>query len=96
MPTLTTPHPQMAELNAAGGMPVFGYYEVEVWEVDGDAQPTNLVVRKLTFAPEVTLSVDDGLEAGREYALIVRFIGSSDAGLKISDKITMPDFVTVS
>lgn len=95
MPTMLRPHPKMAELNTAD-MSVFGYYEVEVWEIDDDEEPTNLVARKLTFEPEVTLSEDDGLVVGRKYALFVRFIGSSDTGPKISDRIAVPDFISAT
>ena len=95
MPTMLRPHPKMAELST-DDMSVFGYYEVEVWEIDEDEKPTNLVARKLTFEPNVTLSEDDGLVVGRNYALFVRFIGSSDTGPKISDRIAIPDFLAAT
>lgn len=69
------------------GEPVVGFYDVELWSLDHDDEPIELVIRRQTLEPEITLSSDDGLERGREYAVFVRFIGSGHSGPKMSERI---------
>ena len=70
-----------------GGDPVIGFYDVELWSLDEDDEPEQLVIRRQTIEPEITLTSDDGLDRGREYAVFVRFIGSGHSGPKMSDRI---------
>ena len=70
-----------------GAEPVTGFYDVELWSLDEDDEPEQLVIRRQTLEPEITLTSDDGLDRGREYAVFVRFIGSGHSGPKMSDRI---------